>query len=100
MKKRIFIFLTLLIACFGLFNIISNNKVVYAAGNEASVEYDANAAISSVPSSAIISFPVTHQSVYGNEISWSVTSEDGSIKYDSEAHWMVVHRDENSVGTW
>ena len=99
MKKRIFIFLTLLIACFGLFSVISNNKVTYAAGDEASLEYDANAAISSVPSKAIISFPVTSESVYGNTITWSVTCNDGSITYDDDADWMVVHRDENNACT-
>ncbi len=90
MKSRIFIFLTLLIACFGLLSIVSNNKVTYAAGDETTVTSDLDSI--NVSETAIISFPVTYKSVYGNEISWSVNSGQDIIKYDEEAHWMVVDR--------
>lgn len=92
MKKRILTFLTLLVAFFGLIGLTTNNyAVINAAGNDASVEYDANVAISNVPDSAILSFPLTYESVYGNEITWSVNDNE-FIKYDSEAQWMVVYR--------
>ena len=92
MKKRILTFLTLLVAFFGLIGLTTNNyAVINAAGNDASVEYDANVAISNIPSTAILSFPVTYESVYGNTITWSVEEND-YIKYDDVAHWMVVSR--------
>ena len=92
MKKRILTFLTLLVAFFGLIGLTTNNyAVINAAGNDASVEYDANVAISNVPDSAILSFPLTYESVYGNTITWSVNDNE-FIKYDSEAQWMVVYR--------
>ena len=95
MKKRIFIFLTLLIACFGLFSVISNNKVTYAADEvesnpDSTVSYDLS--VINVPETAIISFPVTYESAYGNEITWTVQQEQTAIQYDGVAHWMVVNR--------
>ena len=92
MKKRILTFLTLLVAFFGLIGLTTNNyAVINAAGNDASVEYDANVAISNVPDSAILSFPLTYESVYGNTITWSVNDNE-FIKYELEAQWMVVYR--------
>ena len=92
MKKRIFTFLTLLVAFFGLIGLTTNNyKVINAAGNQTTVENDL-AAIT-VPSTALISFPVTYKSVYGNDIDWTVQEgKENIIQYDEEAHWMVVNR--------
>lgn len=92
MKKRIFTFLTLLVAFFGLIGLTTNNyKVINAAGNQSTVNSDL-AAIT-VPSTALISFPVTYKSVYGNDIDWTVQEgKENIIQYDEYAHWMVVNR--------
>ena len=99
MKKRIFTFLTLLVAFFGLIVLTTNNyKVINAAGDQASVDFDASVAINSVPDTAILSFPVTYESVYGNDIEWTVVASD-YITYDETAHWMVVKRSTTTDGT-
>ena len=99
MKKRIFTFLTLLVAFFGLIGLTTNNyKVINAAGDQASVDFDASVAINSVPDTAILSFPVTYESVYGNDIEWTVVAND-YITYDETAHWMVVKRSTTTDGT-
>ena len=60
------------------------------------VEYDKQAIIDATPTEAVISFPVVHESVYGNEIEWDVEEADKDIiSYDEDAHWMVVNRLEN-----
>ena len=99
MKKRIFTFLTLLVAFFGLIGLTTNNyKVINAAGDQASVDFDASVAINSVPDTAILSFPVTYESVYGNDIAWTVVAND-YITYDETAQWMVVKRSTTTDGT-
>lgn len=99
MKKRIFTFLTLLVAFFGLIGLTTNNyKVINAAGDQASVDFDASVAINSVPDTAILSFPVTYESVYGNDIAWTVVAND-YITYDETANWMVVKRSTTTDGT-
>ena len=97
MKKRIFTFLTLLVAFFGLIGLTTNNyKVINAAGNQTTVENDLEAI--TVPSRALVSFPVTYKSVYGNDIDWSVQEgKENIIQYDEEAHWMVVNRPTEGV---
>ena len=93
MKKRIFTFLTLLVAFFGLIGLTTNNyKVINAAENTTSV--DSDLASINVPDTAIISFPVTYESVHGNKIEWTVQADQTIIEYDEEAHWMVVNRPE------
>lgn len=99
MKKRIFTFLILLVAFFGLIGLTANNyKVINAAGDQASVDFDASVAINSVPDTAILSFPVTYESVYGNDIAWTVVAND-YITYDETANWMVVKRSTTTDGT-
>lgn len=98
MKKRILFVLTLLIAFFGFMGLsISNKQVdVYAAGDQNSVNSDLQVVLNNIPERAILSFPVTYESVYGNEISFSVQevkeNEITIIEYDRQAHWMVVNR--------
>ena len=71
-------------------------KAAYAEDAE-TVEYDLQAIIDATPSEAVISFPVVHESVYGNEIDWAVEEADKDIiSYDEDAHWMVVNRLENA----
>lgn len=96
MKKRIFTFLTLLVAFFGLIGLTTNNyKVINAAGNQSTV--DSDLAAINIPETALISFPVTYKSVYGNDIDWSVEEDQNIITYDEEAHWMVVNRPTEGV---
>jgi len=96
MKKRIFTFLTLLVAFFGLIGLTTNNyKVINAAGNQSTV--DSDLAAINIPETALISFPVTYKSVYGNDIDWSVEKDQTIITYDEEAHWMVVNRPTEGV---
>ena len=59
---------------------------------DASEAYDVNAISASIPDTAIISFPVPYESVYGNEIDWEVQAEQAVLSYDDEAHWVVVNR--------
>ena len=94
MKKRILLVLTLLVAFFGFMGLsISNKQVdVYAAGDQSSVESDLQVVLNNIPERAILSFPVTYESVYGNEISFAVEENQSAITYDAVAHWMVVDR--------
>ena len=93
MKKRIFTFLTLLVAFFGLIGLTTNNyKVINAADSITTV--DSDLASITVPETAIISFPVPYESVHGNKINWTVQEKQTIIEYDNEAHWMVVNRPE------
>ena len=57
------------------------------------VAYDYSVIENSIPDEAIVSFPVVTESVYGNAISWSVQGNQSVIEYDSEAGWMIVHRE-------
>ena len=66
-------------------------KAAYAEDAE-TVEYDLQAIIDATPSEAVISFPVVHESVYGNEIDWDVQADQDVLSYDRDAHWVVVNR--------
>ena len=90
MKKRIFTFLTLLVAFFGLIGLTTNNyKVINAADSITTI--DSDLASITVPETAIISFPVPYESVHGNKINWTVQENQTIIEYDNEAPWMVVN---------
>lgn len=92
MKKSKFIVFTLLIALFSLcfVNFGSNKQEVYAA--EVTLQDEADIAAANVPSTVILSFPVTHISSYGNEIDWEVIDGEEYVSYDRDAKWMVVSR--------
>ena len=93
---KIFMIFALVFAMFAAFFtapfvVSANNETTEETVSE-EVQHDLDAIKASLPSSANISFPVTWQSVYGNEITWS-SNNDNIIKYDEEAHWMVVYRE-------
>ena len=92
MLKKISLFFMLLLTFFAL-SFYGINKPVNAEELDQTVLNQELAAVKrSVPEKAIISFPVTHVSIYGNYISWSVEPEQDVITFDSEANWMVVDR--------
>ena len=64
--------------------------------SDSTIKYDLQAIETSTPKTAIISFPVTWESVYGNIITWSVEENQQVITYDEVAHWMVVDRSKAS----
>lgn len=91
MKRKILTFLTLFVALFGLFGLSTSNKqVVLAAGDATTVQHDIDSIY--VAGRAIMSFPVTTTSVYGNTIAWEVEAGQEVISFDEEAGWMVVDR--------
>ena len=103
MKKSKFIVFTLLIALFSLcfVNFGSNKQEVYAAEatlqdeteiEEVTLQDEADIAAANVPSTVILSFPVTHISSYENEIDWEVIYGEEYVSYDRDAKWMVVSR--------
>ena len=103
MNKSKFIVFTLLIALFSLcfVNFGSNKQEVYAAEAtlqdeaeiaEVTLQDEADIAAANVPSTVILSFPVTHISSYGNEINWEVIYGEEYVSYDRDANWMVVSR--------
>ena len=92
MLKKISLFFMLLLTFFAL-SFYGINKPVNAEELDQTVLNQELAAVKrSVPEKAIISFPVTHVSIYGNYISWNVEPEQDVITFDSEANWMVVDR--------
>ena len=85
MKKRIFTFLTLLVAFFGLIGLTTNNyKVINAADSITTI--DSDLASITVPETAIISFPVPYESVHGNKINWTVSP----VILEADASLMLV----------
>ncbi len=91
-SKYIKIFMIFAIAFTLLSALFVSPNVAFAASEDETIEYDLDSIEAQTPTSAILSFPVTWQSVYGNEITWSSNNEN-IIKYDEEAHWMVVYRE-------
>ena len=79
MLKKISLFFMLLLTFFAL-SFYGINKPVNAEELDQTVLNQELAAVKrSVPEKAIISFPVTHVSIYGNYISWNVESEQDVI---------------------
>lgn len=91
-SKYIKIFMIFAIAFTLLSALFVSPNVAFAASEDETIEYDLDSIEAQTPTSAILSFPVTWRSVYGNEINWSSSNED-IIEYDEEAHWMVVYRE-------
>lgn len=91
-SKYIKIFMIFAIAFTLLSALFVSPNVAFAASEDETIEYDLDSIEAQTPTSAILSFPVTWRSVYGNEITWS-SSNENIIKYDEEAHWMVVYRE-------
>ena len=92
-SKYIKIFMIFAIAFTLLSALFVSPNVAFAASEDETIEYDLDSIEAQTPTSAILSFPVTWRSVYGNEITWT-SSNENIIKYDEEAHWMVVYREE------
>ena len=91
-SKYIKIFMIFAIAFTLLSALFVSPNVAFAASEDETIEYDLDSIEAQTPTSALLSFPVTWRSVYGNEINWSSSNED-IIEYDEEAHWMVVYRE-------
>lgn len=86
MRKKLSLVIMFLLTFFS-FAFLGTTKV---QATTETVSYDLNSI--NVPTTVIASFPVTHKSVHGNTITWTVEKDQEVISYDAEAHWMVVNR--------